>query len=433
MTSPTLLQTPRSSGAPPQSPAPEAGRERDLALDFLRTISLLIVVLGHWMLAVVYWRDGALEAHNLLTVAPATQWATLILQPMAVFFMVGGMAGAASLSAGSQSRTATQWIAARIARLLGPVATYATFGVVVSAALAMMVPDAAAAAAGLLAMHLWFLAVFIPVTATIPWLYFQAARSPWRVPTMLGAAVVAVDVLRFVVGWGPIGWLNFAFVWLFFTSLGTAAHAAMPRRRDIAVVGMLAVAALAVVIMVGWYPHAMVGVGKRSNNTPPTVALMLLGLAQAAVAALVAPRLRGMLSRRHTLRHAMGVLNALSMHAYLWHLVAVIWMVWMVRVTGVGNIAPLRAAWWWTRPIWVAVLAACTALLVRVVVRFDVGRAIRASQQVHDDRWRVALIVVVASCACAVLALRSFGLGPVALLCVAAIHGAGVLVRHRNV
>jgi surface polysaccharide O-acyltransferase-like enzyme len=67
---------------------------RDPAIDAYRAMALAAVVLGHWLLTVTWWSNGRLEAHNLLDVAPWTQWATWALQPVPLFFVVGGWAGA---------------------------------------------------------------------------------------------------------------------------------------------------------------------------------------------------------------------------------------------------------------------------------------------------------------------------------------------------
>lgn len=406
---------------------------RDPAVDALRTLCLLAVVLGHWLLAVVSWREGTLSARNLLDVVPATQWGTWLFQPMPLFFVIGGWAGAASWSGRREGDGPDTWVATRIARLLGPVTTYAVVAGVIAAFLAVVLPDAAPSAAKLLAMHLWFLAVFIPISALVPWLCNRVDRHGWWVPGGFAVAVVTVDILRFLGGASLVGWANFAFVWLLFAALGVAVWFRPPRTGAIVVSGAIALGLLIVTVALGWYPHSMVGVGERSNNTPPTVALALLGVAQAAAGTLMLPVLRRALHRRPAMRKATGVLGALSMHLYLWHLVAVLVAVWLMGVTGIGDVAPVSVTWWCVRPLWLAALALLTTPVVGLAVRFDRRRMRAAGLAVVDDRTRVVAATLLAGGTCAVLAMRSFGLGPVALAGVVMVHFAMLTVRRRVV
>jgi hypothetical protein len=44
--------------------------ERDRFADLLRVASILVVVAGHWLMAVVAWRDGRVEGGNALALVP---------------------------------------------------------------------------------------------------------------------------------------------------------------------------------------------------------------------------------------------------------------------------------------------------------------------------------------------------------------------------
>lgn len=63
---------------------------RNRYADALRVIAILVVVYGHWLLAVISVRDGQLEGVNLLTLQPSTHWLTWVFQVMPLFFWVGG-------------------------------------------------------------------------------------------------------------------------------------------------------------------------------------------------------------------------------------------------------------------------------------------------------------------------------------------------------
>ena len=78
---------------------------RNRYVDFLRAVSILAVVFGHWLMAAPQMVDGELSVEHLLVVAPWTQVATWVLQVMPVFFVVGGYANAASWESASRAGT----------------------------------------------------------------------------------------------------------------------------------------------------------------------------------------------------------------------------------------------------------------------------------------------------------------------------------------
>jgi len=63
--------------------------DRDRFIDAVRAGSLLIVVLGHWLMATVVGREGHITGANALTTIPALQLATWLLQVMPLFFIAG--------------------------------------------------------------------------------------------------------------------------------------------------------------------------------------------------------------------------------------------------------------------------------------------------------------------------------------------------------
>ncbi len=64
--------------------------ERNRYVDFLRAVSILAVITGHWLVATVYYVDGSFTGGKLTEVQPGTQWLTWIFQVMPIFFIVGG-------------------------------------------------------------------------------------------------------------------------------------------------------------------------------------------------------------------------------------------------------------------------------------------------------------------------------------------------------
>ena len=97
--------------------AAAAPAERDRFADLLRVASIVVVVAGHWLMAVVGWRGGRVEAGNAIALAPGLWLATWLLQVMPLFFFVGGLANLVSVRRGGG------WVAfiqGRAARLLRP-------------------------------------------------------------------------------------------------------------------------------------------------------------------------------------------------------------------------------------------------------------------------------------------------------------------------
>jgi hypothetical protein len=68
--------------------------DRDRWVDTLRVGSLLVVILGHWLMVVL---TDDLQVTNALVIVPSLQPLTWVLQVMPLFFLVGGVAHAHTL------------------------------------------------------------------------------------------------------------------------------------------------------------------------------------------------------------------------------------------------------------------------------------------------------------------------------------------------
>src|SRR3982751_3653150 len=68
---------------------------RDRYVDALRVGSLVVVILGHWLMGVV---TAGGQISNALVASPALRLATWVLQVMPLFFLVGGVAHAHALA-----------------------------------------------------------------------------------------------------------------------------------------------------------------------------------------------------------------------------------------------------------------------------------------------------------------------------------------------
>ena len=176
------------------------GPVRNLAVDFYRVSGVVLIVLGHWLAGSVTYRDGSFGRQNPLVDQPWTQWLTWIFQAVPTFFLVAGYAAAVSWS----HRRATDgvsrqtWLRHRLARVLGPSAVYVALvsAIVVSS---WTPPESAGStleyAGWAVAMHLWFLAVYLVVVSLTPIAIAAQRRWGLLVPAVLAAGVVAVDAV----------------------------------------------------------------------------------------------------------------------------------------------------------------------------------------------------------------------------------------------
>ena len=101
--------------------AAQTPKERNRYVDFLRSLSILVVIVGHWLIATAYYVDGTLTSEHLLKTQPQTQWLTWIFQVMPIFFIVGGYSNAVSLESARRKGIAyAGWLSARLNRLVAP-------------------------------------------------------------------------------------------------------------------------------------------------------------------------------------------------------------------------------------------------------------------------------------------------------------------------
>lgn len=56
--------------------AAQTPEERNRYVDFLRAVSISVVIIGHWLIATAYYVDGHLTPGQLLQIQPNTQWLT---------------------------------------------------------------------------------------------------------------------------------------------------------------------------------------------------------------------------------------------------------------------------------------------------------------------------------------------------------------------
>jgi fucose 4-O-acetylase-like acetyltransferase len=339
---------------------------RNRYADLLRVVSILVVVVGHWLMAVLAYRDGTFTGENLLEIATWTHVLTWVFQVMPIFFIVGGFTNASSWRSASERGTSyADWLRARSARLLGPALVFVAFWTVLPIlAVAVGLPSGMARTGGReVALPIWFLAVYLLTVAAAPPLLAAHRRYGVRVLIVLAAAAAVVDALRYGLDLGFVGAANYAFVWLGVLELGFLwRDGVLTRRRRIPwamAAGGLAV--MAGLTTVGDYPVSMIGLShaERSNTLPPTIALLALAVWQCG-AMLIFENAANRWLERPRVWLGVVVANGMVMTFYLWNMTAAVLAAVILLPTGIApQPEPLTTAWWWWRLGWIAACAVC--------------------------------------------------------------------------
>ncbi|OBG95487.1 hypothetical protein A5697_24325 [Mycobacterium sp. E3251] len=341
---------------------------RNLAVDCYRASGVVLIVLGHWLAGSVTYHDGQFGRENPLLDMPWTQWLTWIFQAVPVFFFVAGYAGAVSWSRrrDADSFSRQDWIRHRLARVLGPTAVYvALVSVVVVVLQARHVPGTVMEYAGwAVAMHLWFLAVYVLVVSLTP--IAVAAHRRWglKAPAVLAAGVVLVDAVSLAGHVPYVGSLNYLLCWGLLYQLGIAWHGGLLAGRRPVLLAAASAVILALLIRVGPYPVSMIGVpGEAIENTsPPTVAMMAFACTQAGLAMALAATLDRVLHHRPVQR-VLSTANANVMALYLWHMIPVVIVAIVAYPAGlIPQPHEGSVAWWLVRLEWITILSVVTAV-----------------------------------------------------------------------
>lgn len=365
----------RESGVLIRRIADSTPADREREVDGLRAIAILGVVFGHWIVTGVYAGADHWQTDSPLRRLPDYAPLTWLLQPLAVFFLVGGYVAARSHARADRYRP---WARRRMIRLGRPIAALLAVWTVAIALLADFVPGDTLHTLGKLVLSpLWFVLVYAGLTALTP-LVVRLGRAG---PVLAIGTVALVDLTRFAAdGPAAVGWINVLAGWLVPYSLGVlwaGPHRARIERlgAPLLVAGALACAGL---IRYCGYPVSMVGVPGEaiSNLNPPTAAAVAFGLAQCGLALLVRAPLRRALSRHPGIWAAVALVNLSAMTVFLWHQSA------MLAVTSIGiglgglpglGTVPDGLPWIAARIGWMSAFAAVLLALWAVFHRWEAG------------------------------------------------------------
>lgn len=341
---------------------------RDVSLDVLRAACTIVVVALHATMAGILVSGGAVRIDNALE----TSWFwpfSWVVQIMPLFFLAGGATAASSLRRRDDVRG---FAASRVQRLMAPlVPALGAIAVGLAALGALGLPPELVEEAGFrISQPLWFLGVFVLVQSLAPLLLRAHEQRPAVTIGALVALTLAVDVVRTATGIDAVGFLNLAFVWLLGQQLGFVlagggfARLTVRTRLIGAAVALAGIPALAAT--------GLVSLDMYENLNPPTIALALLGFAQACLFSIAQPRLRAWGARRRA-GAAVRVIGRHAMSIYLWHMPALV-VVAAVTIAGslalgIGMPVPLTGEWWASRPIWILAVGAATCCAVALVAR----------------------------------------------------------------
>ncbi|HJR44712.1 MAG TPA: acyltransferase family protein [Actinomycetota bacterium] len=372
---------------------------RDRYVDFLRALSIAVVVFGHWLMAIVFYDGSNVSGENALEAIPGMWVLTWVLQVMPVFFFVGGFSNLVSLKAAyAKGSTPGSFVRSRVERLMRPTIVFIGTWMVLAFVLEQVfdLGPAVAHATALIAKPVWFLAVYILVVALAPMMLALHERYGVRVPAAMVAGAMLVDVIRIGGGVELVGYLNFAFVWLFVHQLGffyADGSLTAFSRRFFAGAAVASVATLVVLTNIGVYSRSMVGVTGDgvSNNDPPSICLIFLTTWLVSVTMLARGRVTAWLQKPRPWTAVIAA-NSMIMTIFLWHLTALLVAVVTAYPLGFPQHEGGTTEWWLTRPLWLLVLTVALVPLVVVFSKYERPRSTGAT----GEPQRVSMIIGVA-------------------------------------
>ncbi len=390
--------------------AAQTAVSRDRYADFLRATSITMVVLGHWLIQVVWWQNGLIYTTGAIGITPGLWLATWVFQVMPVFFFVGGFSNLVALDSFRRRGTSTwAFVRSRIERLLRPSLIFLGVWTVVQVVLHVldvgrptgirlwdgtrllrgMNPPAATLPFG----PLWFLLVYLVVVAISPATIALHRRFRWWVPALLAAGTVAADVVGFGFGVTDARYLNIAFVLLFPHQLGHFYADGTLQRLPRWVFWTAALGGLSLLLIltnpplfellggnarfrwfpgIGYYPKSLIGTEAEriSNAYPPTLCYLAVGIIWIGGVLLLRDRLTRWLNRDRPWK-AVIFANGIVMSLFLWHMTAYLLAILLLWPLGFGHEHQSTVRFWLERPLWIAVAGLILAAIVAVVRRFE--------------------------------------------------------------
>ena len=266
--------------------AAQTPQERNRYVDFLRSVSILVVIVGHWLIATAWVVDGEIDVGHLLADRPQLHWVTWLFQVMPIFFIVGGYSNAVSLESANRKGVGYGgWLSARLNRLVAPllVLLVAWAAIAISMSIAGARPVVIQYVSQAALIPTWFLSIYIVVVMLAPLAYRFWQRFGFASFVIFAAGAALTDLAFFAGEQRWLGWTNYLWVWLAVHHLGFAWRddrlGRVTKRLLFSALGFIA---LWLLTSYGPYPLAMVGSPdpELSNTLPPKITLLALGIFQ---------------------------------------------------------------------------------------------------------------------------------------------------------
>lgn len=357
---------------------------RERSIDFLRTTSLAVVVLWHWVFSITHWNaSGRLTMPNPIDQIRFAWLATWVLQIMPVFFFVGGFSNFKGIEAARRNsiKPSQVFLKARCSRLLKPVFAFLGAWAAFDFTARLVVPSYTGVMNwGIIVfVPLWFLGVYLGVTILTP--ITARLHRINAIATIVGLAIgiLAVDVLRFEFDIDSIALLNGIFVFTFIHQLGYFfADQSLTQLGARAKCLLIAVPLCGLVIAttIGPYPSSMVATrgSQLSNMFPPTAAIALLGLFQVGLVIWTRESLNRWLSKKKVWKIVV-MANSITMPVFLWHMTAYVIVLGTYEVAGFTLPDSATTTWWIQRPIWLIFPALVLSLFLAAVAKLGRSKA----------------------------------------------------------
>ena len=304
----------------PAEVAANTPADRDRAIDVIRIVSLVGVVLGHTVMATSTIRDDVFIWSNLLTASTVFQALTWVFQIMPLFFFAGVAACVQSWRPGTPWGG---WLLRRCARLYRPVFYYLAFWTVALVVLRSILPvHVYEPVAGISTQLLWFLGAYVLVLAAVP-LLARIATTGHVVGAVVGTYmfIAVVDAVRVNVdGYTALGYLN-TVVWLIPAMLGVAYRRQLLSAPAALRIGLGMFGVNLALLYFGPYELSLVGIETQQlkNMTPPSLLLAGHAIMLCAFAIALAPAITRWAQRPRVWWLA-AIGNSGAMTLYLWHM-----------------------------------------------------------------------------------------------------------------
>jgi hypothetical protein len=350
--------------------------ERNPYADFLRSFSLLVVILWHWCFTILVWGDQGPYATSPLGFTSGLWLATWLLQVLPLFFYIGAYVHLKSWERAAARGERLWHFALRQAKSLAiPSAALLVTWVILGVIVGLVFDLSWMGQAVLMVVSpLWFVGAYLMFVCLMPITVWLHRRYDALVLVVMGGMAVIVDILQFRYEVPGIEWANMVFVWGFAFQLGyfygriSGADSAprysdgridwayqSPRSRQQAkIMALSGLFGLIGLVFSGLYPGSMVGVpGENSNMAPPTLCIIALTIFQVGVAELIRPAVMHGLGKGGPFARMTTVFTRFALPLFLFHTTGMALsraVEWTIFGTQVEAVTP-TPTWWVLRPI----------------------------------------------------------------------------------